>query len=146
MQAQVAPFLAAGPGRGPQSVDDHAGELRGDLREVEFLASAVRLKRGMFFGEERGDALQLVLGAEGAGFEVGDVDPPAELGPVLPVLTEFRRLRAVVAIGGDQTAGNHVAVPVGEDHVPGGDIPHILVEGVPDGGFAIPAALAFRRP
>ncbi len=100
----------------------------------------------MFLLEEGGDALQPVLGPEWAGVEVGDVDPPAELRPVLPVLAEFRRLRAIVAVGGDQAAGDHMAVPVGEDHVPGGDIPHVLIERVPDGGFAIPAALAFRRP
>jgi hypothetical protein len=100
----------------------------------------------MFLGEERGDALQLVLGAEGAGLEVGDVDPPAELRPVLPVLAEFGGLGAVVAVGGDQAAGDYVAVPLGKDHVPGGDVPHVLIERVPDGGFTVPAALAFRRP
>jgi len=146
VQAEVAAFLAAGACRGAEGVDDHAGELGGDFRQVQLFAAPVRLQRGMLLGEEGGDALQLVLGTEGAGVEIGNVNPPAELGPVLAVLAEFGGLGAVVAVGGDQAAGDHVAVPVGKDHVTGGDIPHILVERVPDGGFTVPATLAFRRP
>ena len=146
VQAEVAAFLAAGACRGAEGVDDHAGELGGDFRQVQLFAAPVRLQRGMLLGEEGGDALQLVLGTEGAGVEIGNVNPPAELGPVLAVLAEFGRLGAVVAVGCDQAAGDHVAVPVGKDHVPGGDVPHVLVEGVPDGGLPILAPLPLGGP